>query len=803
MLNKFCNKQLSRAISVLLSLCLMLTGAIVMGTIASAEENIITNGGFETGDHTGWNNGANAEIVSNEHHSGSHSLRLVCRNWASYSQSFSVIPEAKYRISWYMKSSDPGVGLTVKVLLPSDATHIQKWKNGGTDWELCEIEFTAPKNTTELKLLFTEDSDVVRYLDDIVVKQLKESTFDGFIRNGGFETGDCTDWTNWTDSAVTSEDKRSGAYSLHFNSVGWSAFFQNFNVTPGRDYRVTLYYKNANSNTANFGVYIKYPSGDGDATHFENWYGGESASLWQKVTFDFKAPEGITEMKLVLTANGQSEKYIDDISIRELKEPSYDGYLYNGDFETGEHGAWQNGAGSNASIVDTEAHGGNYCLRLKSKGWNAYGQEFTVTPGTKYKLSFYMKAETTGKSLPIYIKNYAVNPENNKPYDTNINEKWFNDTSEWKRNVLEFETPEGCDKVRLHISGDSDTIRYLDDFKVEIAVPMSDDGYIKNGTFEIGEDTEWTNWNASVVTAEAAYSGSFGLKLAGGDWSEFSQVFGVEPGYTYTVSYWLKATETAGTAKLYVKDGTADFELAQADINGSTEEWQKQTVKFTAAPSTTRAKLIFYAQGSVKYIDDISVTGPVSYLKNAGFEKGNADGWENGANLSVTEEAAHSGKYSLKYMSSGWSAFFQDFTVAPNTDYRLSLWIKNINNVDIGIYIKKVVGGGDEDFVDNWVSAEGDGWERITINFTSPADADKMRLSLTADGLSEKYIDDIEIVRIGDTNADGELNANDIAALRKYLIGADNSGVNEFRGDINNDGTANIIDLIALKKRLA
>ena len=78
-----------------------------------------------------------------------------------------------------------------------------------------------------------------------------------------------------------------------------------------------------------------------------------------------------------------------------------------------------------------------------------------------------------------------------------------------------------------------------------------------------------------------------------------------------------------------------------------------------------------------------------------------------------------------------------------------------------------------------------------------------MRLSLTADGLSEKYIDDIEIVRIGDTNADGELNANDIAALRKYLIGADNSGVNEFRGDINNDGTANIIDLIALKKRLA
>ena len=186
MLNKFCNKQLSRAISVLLSLCLMLTGAIVMGTIASAEENIITNGGFETGDHTGWNNGANAEIVSNEHHSGSHSLRLVCRNWASYSQSFSVIPEAKYRISWYMKSSDPGVGLTVKVLLPSDATHIQKWKNGETDWELCEIEFTAPKNTTELKLLFTEDSDVVRYLDDIVVKQLKEFV-PAYVGCGGTE----------------------------------------------------------------------------------------------------------------------------------------------------------------------------------------------------------------------------------------------------------------------------------------------------------------------------------------------------------------------------------------------------------------------------------------------------------------------------------------------------------------------------------------------------------------------------------------------------------------------------------------
>lgn len=374
---------------------------------------------------------------------------------------------------------------------------------------------------------------------------------------------------------------------------------------------------------------------------------------------------------ICITDSG-GEAYFNNIRIfeaagSEINESSFDGYLYNGDFETGAHGEWENGAGSNARIIQTDAYGGNYCLRLISTGWNAYGQSFAVIPGTKYRLSFYMKSATLGNSLGVYIKNYTPNPNNeNEPYDTDIEVKWVNDSLNWNRSITEFTAPEGCNKVRLHLSGDTATVRYLDDFKVVALAPITDDGYIKNGGFETGDDS----------------------------------------------------------------------------------------------------------------------------------------GWINGAGFEVSDEDAHSGNYSLRFSGSAWPEFFRDFTVIPNTDYRLSLWIKDIKSTDIGVYIKKVVGGDAANFKSIWVSAGGDGWKQVKLDFKSPPDVFLMRLALTAGNAHvEKYIDDIEIMRPGDVNADGSVNANDIVSLRKYFLGAADSGVSEFRSDINNDGRADIRDLVALKKR--
>lgn len=788
---KFCDKKLSRAISVLLSICLMFTGAIATGTTVFADGEIITNGGFETGDHTGWNNDANATVVTDEYHSGSYSLRLVSTGWNGYNQIFNVTPGAKYRVSWYMKTSNPNSGLNAYIQYASGGNITEWWPNGGSDWAYCEKEFTAPEGHTQLKLHFSGNTDTVRYLDDIVIEELKEPSFDGFIYNGNFETGDTTGWTNWNSSQVTAETAHNGTNSLYLNCSGWGAFFQEFNVTSGANYRLTLYFKDANSTA--FGIYIKYTNAEGEKTAAEKWTSNSGLSTWKKVTVDFEAPEDVTKMTLTFTADALAQKYIDDVLIQEIKEPSFDGYIYNGDFEIGDHGAWNNGAGSNATIVNTDAHGGIYCLRLISTGWNAYSQTFAVVPGVDYKLTFYMKTNNPNQGLGVYIKNAGT--------DGTVVDKWVNGTSEWGRQAIEFTAPDGCDQMKLHFSGDSDTIRYLDDFKVEIAVPMSDDGYIKNGDFEIGETSQWTHWTDSSATAEAAYSGSYGLKLTAGEWKEFSQEFDVEPGYSYTLTYWLKATEQSGTGYGYIKDGNTEIE--QFEIGGSIDEWQKQTVVFTAPATTTRAKLIIYAQGSVKYIDDISISGPVSYLKNAGFEKGNDSSWNNWAGLAVTGEAAHSGNYSLNYSSSGWKAFFQDFDVTPNTSYRLSLWIKDVNSEDLGIYIKNVIDNSDEDNIETWVSSGSEDWRQVTVDFTAPEGITKMRLNFTADALSEKYIDDIEIVRVGDANADGAVDATDLVALRKYLLGAKNSTANAFRADINGNGTVNIIDMISLKKQFA
>ena len=54
----------------------------------------------------------------------------------------------------------------------------------------------------------------------------------------------------------------------------------------------------------------------------------------------------------------------------------------------------------------------------------------------------------------------------------------------------------------------------------------------------------------------------------------------------------------------------------------------------------------------------------------------------------------------------------------------------------------------------------------------------------------------------GDINGDGKLNARDVIALMKMIVGFDNTGVDRDDADINGDGELNARDVIALMKQL-
>ena len=74
-------------------------------------------------------------------------------------------------------------------------------------------------------------------------------------------------------------------------------------------------------------------------------------------------------------------------------DPSFDGYIYNGDFETGDMSNWTQLYG-NMSVVAGGHNGSGYCLRVAGSKWACiYQQSVQVQPNTNYRLSGWVKRE--------------------------------------------------------------------------------------------------------------------------------------------------------------------------------------------------------------------------------------------------------------------------------------------------------------------------------------------------------------------------------------------------------------------------
>lgn len=80
------------------------------------------------------------------------------------------------------------------------------------------------------------------------------------VSNGGFETGDFTDWTQFGDTSFSGVDTfapHSGTYAAFFGPVGFpGGIFQTIETTPGRDYTIDFWLMNeadvSGSATPNF-----------------------------------------------------------------------------------------------------------------------------------------------------------------------------------------------------------------------------------------------------------------------------------------------------------------------------------------------------------------------------------------------------------------------------------------------------------------------------------------------------------------------------------------------------------------------
>ena len=126
--------------------------ALVTGGLAapqaSADSNILTNPGFETGTLSGWTcDPGTASVVSSPVRTGSHALAASpsSSSDAQCTQTVSVQPNSSYTLSGWVEGSYVYVGVT-----GTGTSDTSTWTPSATSWQQLSVSFTTGASTTSV-----------------------------------------------------------------------------------------------------------------------------------------------------------------------------------------------------------------------------------------------------------------------------------------------------------------------------------------------------------------------------------------------------------------------------------------------------------------------------------------------------------------------------------------------------------------------------------------------------------------------------------------------------------------------------
>ena len=525
-----------RKIIAVLAAVLMLCAIVPMGamSVSAAPGDVIIEKNFDDG--SAFSNGSNEN--------GYMVFDATTADWANvYLYANAIKNATKYEITFDCKANK---ATNINVKINNNWTgDTAKWTtNVTTEWETysCVLTSNELKELTATALLmFTSNtyasSGAIYHIDNVVVKEYQDPELNGKIVNGSFEDGTNGWSTNSAASLVA--DAQDGSHALKMsNPSAWaSVATQTIPVEANASYEITWYSKRL-SGTGAFNLIACQavsPWGNYTKVAGQNWM-NETSGNWVANSYTVNVGDNTSMLlKFTTEATNPGEILIDNVVVSKLKDPSFDGYITNGDFETGKVNPWDKY--SSTAVTAEAAKDGDYGMML-SGGGASYGgianQNFTVVPGKTYTVRFDMKVVNAGVNVQI------------KDNGANVGGGYISKT-EWTTYTYDFTPNYANANLNFCGSGIAGTdVAYLDNVMVYEKVEESNDGYIKNGTLDTGNSNRWSLIWSNQVAASVITGGkdsTFALHIVSGQWKHVRQLpITVEANTDYKITLWAKNT---------------------------------------------------------------------------------------------------------------------------------------------------------------------------------------------------------------------------------------------------------------------
>ena len=299
----------------------------------------------------------------------------------------------------------------------------------------------------------------------------------------------------------------------------------------------------------------------------------------------------------------------------------FDGYIYNGDFETGTAGKWS--INSSSSIIIGGHDGSGYCLRLAGSKWANCNQSITVEPNTDYRLTGWVKREAGTGAHYLFAKR-----GNDSCTPINGSQQWFTYTnSKWVQHVWEFNSGDTTSIAIVMCIEDPDSVFLYDDILLQKLSDVAQDGHLNNTGFEAGNEGPWFMSSAASIVTGGYNDSAYAMKLQGAPGMNFKQTVNVKGLTDYRITFYAKRQRSSGAQMICVKRGDTVLEPINGTsgvIEDTVREWIEHVYEFNSGAGTQITIYLQVVDNGANFLYDDIVLEELTPPFYEGVQKGDA-----------------------------------------------------------------------------------------------------------------------------------------------------------------------------------